>query len=440
MADSLQSPNALDDQLTSEFIEEAFVYGFATVDLYRILHSFALDPGSPEFKAPVGLFGHSRALASPNDRTVVAMNVDTSYSYAWLDLRAEPVVLAVPPFEPERYVSVQLNDLYTYIVGYVSPRTNGNAGGTFLLAGPHWNGEAPSVVDRVFSSPTELLLVLARTQLFDDADLPNVMAIQNGLEVTPLSAFVGAEPPPAAPVLDPVDPLDPRGEPTTRFFDVLEWMLSLMPVLGDDRPIRGRLAQAGIVPGRPVGVRGREDVVLAAMRAGMSDVVARARTVRSSAELFGTRQHFAGDHLSRACGAFLGILGNAAEEFLGVGWQADADSNPFDGSRRYEIRFAPGGLPPVGAFWSITVYTADRFLYANELDRYVVNSLSLPSLAPDEDGGVTIHVQHVSPGRNREANWLPCPDGPFGLTLRTYLPGEAIRSGAWTAPPVRPVG
>lgn len=423
-----------------DVFEEGFVYGLASVDLYRILHDFALDPGSPGFKAPPNHIAHSRMLARPDDRSVVAPNVDTPYSYAWLDLRAEPVVLTLPSVPDDRYLSAQLVDLSTYIIGYVSPRTSGHEGGSFLVAGPGWIGEPPAGVTGVFRSPTDLCLVLVRTQLLDGGDLPNVAALQDACEVEPLSRHKRAEPPPPAPALEPIAPVDVRADPDPRFFDVLAWMLQHMPPLEEDRGVRARLAAAGVRPGEPFTPPADADAVLAGMRAGLGDVLARSRTVRSSGELFGSREHFGGDHLTRACGAFLGILGNAEEEYLGVGYQADADGAPFDGRRRYAITFAPGGLPPVDAFWSITVYTADKLLYANRLDRYVIGSRALEGLVREPDGALTIEVRHDPPEPGREPNWLPCPEGPFGLTFRTYLPGAAIRSGAWTAPPVRVVG
>ena len=363
------------------------------------------------------------------------MNVDTPYSYAWLDLRSEPVVLTVPAFEPQRYVSAQLIDLYTYIVGYISPRTNGHRGGEFLIAGPSWTGDDPPDV-RVFRCPTELCLVLIRTQLFDEEDMPNVAAIQDAVSVRPLSATQGQDSPRAAPAPAPIAPVDVRAAADLRFFDVLDWMLALMPTLPEDRDLRERMAKIGVRPGARLDLQAAP--ALAGMRAGMQEIIEHAKCVRSSGEIFGSRQFFAGDHLARATGAFLGILGNAAEEYLGVGYQADAHGRPFDGARRYTITFAPGGLPPVSAFWSITVYDADKHLYANEIDRHVISSRHITQLQPDPDGGVTIDVQHEVPAPGRVANWLPCPPGPFGLTFRTYLPGESIRSGAWTPPPVEP--
>ena len=129
-----------------------------------------------------------------------------------------------------------------------------------------------------------------------------------------------------------------------------------------------------------------------------------------------------------------------AAKYLGVGYQADAERRPFDGRRRYRICFAPGGLPPVDAFWSITVYSAQRLLYANALGRHVINSPMLPALQRDADGGLTLYLQHESPGPERERNWLRVPEGPFVLNFRTYLPRDEIRSGRWIAPPVQAVG
>jgi hypothetical protein len=229
---------------------------------------------------------------------------------------------------------------------------------------------------------------------------------------------------------------------------VLDWMLRLMPVLPEDAALRADLAALGVGggpggPGGPtldavLGDPAKAEEVQAGLVDGLGDLQRRMAAVRSSAELFGSREFFAGDAASRAAGAYLGILGNAAEEFLGVGYLADADGRAFDGHTAYRVTFPPGGLPPVDAFWSITVYDADKHLYANELDRYALGSRQVAGLPRDEDGGVTLVVQHARPAPEWVSRWLPCPEAPFGLTFRTYLPQEPIRTGAWTAPPVRP--
>lgn len=413
-----------------DIARRAVPYGLPTVDLHRILVNYALDPANPEFKAPLGRIHHSRQLSDPSDVSVVNPNVDTPYSYAWLDLREGPVLLTMPPHTADRYMSAQLVDLYGYIVGYVSPRTTGNAGGTYVVHGPS-SPATEDVVDGTFDCPTELCLVLVRTQLFDDADLPAVWALQDAVVITPLG--------PGGPPLAPPPTVDVRAPLDEGFLRSLDWMLQLMPTLPEDTQVRAELASIGCGDGGLEWLPASPDALAQAregLTLGMQDVQRRCAAVRSSAELFGSRDFFAGDNAAKAAGAYLGILGNAAEEYLGVGYRGDEQGQPFDGRHRYRIRFALDALPPVGAFWSITVYDASQHLYANEINRHVLGSRQLPTLHRDPDDGFTLHVGHRSPGAHLEPNWLPCPDGPFALTFRTYLPGAAIRDGSWTAPPV----
>lgn len=418
--------------------KEAFLYGYATVDNYNVLYNYALNPRSPEYKAPLNSISHVRDVATPEDKAIVAPNVDTPYSYAWLDLRAEPLVLSMPVFERHRYVSLQLIDAYTYIIGYVTPRTQGSAGGDFLVAGPGWDGEVPAGIKAVFRSPTQLVFGLYRTQLFDAADKSRVNALQDRYRVTPLSAYRNLPAPAAAPALQPVPGMDVRKEPASpRFFAILNWMLQYMPTLPEDRALRARLARIGVEPGRDFVPAPADQAALAeGMAAGLADMVARIKRARSSGELFGSRERLKDDHLTRAAAAMAGIYGNAEEEFLGIGYPADAEGKPFDGHESYRIRFAADRLPPVDAFWSITVYGADRLLYANPVGRYKIGSSMLADLKRDADNGITLFVQHEPPGPEWQANWLPVPPGPFGLTFRTYLPRLPIRTGEWQAPPV----
>lgn len=423
----------------SEIAKEAFIYGYPIVDNHHVIHQYVLDKQSKEYKAPFNQVGHNRSVATPANTAIVSMNVDTPYSFAWLDLRAEPVVLTIPAFEKDRYVSVELIDLYTYIVGYISPRTNGNTGGDFLVAGPGWKGSPPAGVKAVFHSPTQFLLALYRTQLFHPDDIGNVHSIQDLYRVQTLSEYQGQIPPTPAPAFVQVKPIDVRKESDSlQFFTILNAMLAYMPLLKEEASLRSRLVKIGVVPGAPFEVPDArtQTALVEGMRQGLMAMYTRAQSVKSSAELFGSRDKLKDDYLSRAVGALLGIYGNAAEEYLGVGYQADSQGKPFDGKHKYQIRFSAQALPPVGAFWSITAYNASKFLIDNPIDRYVINSPMLPLLRKDTGGGFTLYLQHESPGAEMESNWLPVSRDAFNLAFRTYQPGQAIMDGTWQAPPV----
>ena len=418
---------------------DAFIYGYPTVDLYNILYKYAADPSSSEYKAPLNKIYNTRQVATPQETAIVAPNCDTPYSYAWLDLRAEPIVLSLPPFEPERYVSLMLVDLYTYIVGYVTPRTNGSMGGDFLVTGPGWQGSTPPGIKGVLGAPTQFALAFYRTQLFGPEDLPAVWKIQDQFGVQPLSQYAGTPAPAPAPEPRWCAPVDVRKEPTSlRFFAVLNWMFQYMPPLEDEQELRTTFAAVGIKPAQDFVEPDAETgtALVEGMEAGQQEMAAHLRTVKSSGELFGSRQFLGHNYLSRAVGAMVGILGNSAEEYLGIGYQGDAQGQLFDGSHCYRIKFTPDAMPPVKAFWSITVYDAHMLLYANSIQRYVVNSAMVDQLVRDADGGFTLYVQHGSPRPDKEANWLPVPAGRFNLTFRAYQPEQAILDFTYHAPPV----
>lgn len=164
--------------------------------------------------------------------------------------------------------------------------------------------------------------------------------------------------------------------------------------------------------------------------------------VTSSADLFGTPEEMAGKYLDRAVGAMGGIYGNSIEETLYPSYTADAQGQPYDAAQfNYQMRFAPGELPQVDAFWSVTMYDQKtQFLVENPLQRYLINSPMLDELLRDADGGITLYLQHKSPGPDVEPNWLPAPDGPMGVVMRLYLPKPAALDGTWTAPPITASG
>jgi len=429
--------------------KEAYVYGFPMVDSYRIQHAYFVDSSNPEYKGGWNEVHNTARVYTPDDKAIQTPNSDTPYSSIGFDLRAEPLVLTVPPIDPKRYFSLQFIDLYTQNFAYVGSRATGNGGGNFLLAGPGWKGETPAGITSVIHSETSLGWVLYRTQLFGPDDLENVKKIQAGYKVQPLSAFLGQPAPAAAPPIAFVEPLDRDEERTSpRFFEVMDFLLGFAPTVPSEEALMQRFAKLGIGPGGTFRAADLPPETLQAIREGMADALKEDQALRArldkgevtSAELFGSREELKNDYAKRMLAATAGIYGNSPAEAIYPALTLDNQGQPLDGSHKYIVRFAPGQLPPVNAFWSVTMYDKpDSLLVSNPINRYLINSAMLPSLKKDADGGITLLLQHESPGKALESNWLPAPAGPFGAAMRLYWPKAEALDGSWKPPVVERV-
>jgi hypothetical protein len=429
---------------------DAYIYGFPLVDNYRILYSYFVDHDGAEYKGSWNQVHNTARVYTPNDRAIQTPNSDTPYSAVGADLRTEPLVFSVPEIETGRYYSLQFIDLYTFNFAYVGSRATGNDAGDFLLAGPHWRGEVPSGIRQVIRCETELALVLYRTQLFSPADIGNVKKVQAGYQVQPLSAYLGRSAPTAAPRIDFIKPIGADEERTSaEFFNQLNFLLQFCPVHSSEQELRARFEQLGIAQGGDFHIKALAHNMLKAVHEGMADAWkaydAADRKLGTgeltSGQVFGTRAYLQNNYLYRMLAAVDGIYGNSQAEAIYPVYAIDAGGKPLDASAaRYELRFPPGQLPPVNAFWSLTMYEMPtRMLVKNPLNRYLINSPMLDTLHRDADGGITLHIQHASPGKDRETNWLPAPNGPFMMGLRLYWPKtEALEKG-WKAPPLKQV-
>ncbi|HXZ84562.1 MAG TPA: DUF1254 domain-containing protein [Myxococcota bacterium] len=432
-ADTPPRPSAQTPEQVRAIAKEAYVYGYPIVDNYRVIYTYTQDTGDPDYKAPLNVLKSEARVFTPEDRAIQTPNSDTPYSFLAMDLRAEPLVLTIPPIDPGRYFSVQLVDLYTFNFAYLGSRTSGNGGGDYLVAGPSWTGEPPPGVKQVIRSETQLALAIYRTQLLGPDDLAKVQAIQAGYKVQPLSAYLGRPAPSPAYAVNWHKP-PPRAELRTSpdFFNLLSFALQFAPVHPSEAALRARIDSLyGFVTPEQ----------LAAFAPGMADgqkeIDARIAAPRG-ADSFGSRELLKDDYVTRAAAAQLGIYGNSKEEAVYLPIDRDARGKPLDGAHRYLLHFAKGKLPPVNAFWSVTMYSLpDRLLVPNPLGRYLVNSPMLPSLRGDRDGGLTLYLQHDSPGKELESNWLPAPSGAFWAVLRLYWPKPEVLSGRWKPPAVR---
>jgi hypothetical protein len=404
-----------------------------------------VDTKNPEYKAPWNQLRSIPRVYTPEDKAVQTPNSDTPYSFIGMDLRAEPIVLTVPPIEKERYFSIQLIDAYTHNFDYIGSRTTSNDGGSFLIAGPNWKGETPTGIKKVIRSETELLLAAYRTQLFNPGDLENVKKIQDAYKAQPLSAFLGQPAPKPAPAIDFPKPLTPDAQKTSlEFFNLLNFTLQFCPTHPSEKELMERFSKIGVGAGKTFDASKLSPEMKTAIEGGMAAAWTELAALKkkidakevTSGDMFGTREHLKNNYLYRMGGAVLGIYANSKEEAMYPAYTVDSEGKPLDGSKgRYTLRFAPGELPPANGFWSLTMYQLpSSLLFANPLNRYLLNKPMLPQFKMDADGGLTFFIQSESPGKDKEANWLPAPKGPFFMAMRLYWPKEEALSGKWTAP------
>lgn len=429
--------------------KEVYIYGEPIVDNYRVQYAYFVDRANPEFKAPWNHIWNSARLFTPADKAIQTPNSDTLYSMLGADLRAEPIVLTVPAMEKDRYFSVQLIDYYTFNFDYISSRTTGNGGGSFLLAGPGWKGETPKGIDKVFRSETELVFPGYRTQLFNPGDIDNVKKVQAGYKVQTLSAFLSTTAPEAAPDIEFIKPLSPADQRTSlAFFNILNFVLQFCPTVPSETELMARFAKIGVGAGKTFDVGKLTPEMKSAIEQGMADAWADMAALQSRidakevtlGEMFGTREYLKNNYLFRMAAAVNGIYGNSKQEAMYPIYSIDSDGQKLDGTKRYTVRFAPGELPPVNAFWSLTMYELPAsLLVANSINRYLLNSPMIPQFTRDADGGITFYIQNESPGGDKETNWLPAPKGPFVCFMRLYWPKPEALDGKWKQPPMQKV-
>lgn len=434
--------------------KEAYVFGFPIVMNYKTMWNYVLDKENPEYKGTFNQLSCEARLFTPNDKAVVTPNADTPYCMFWIDLRAEPMVLTVPEMEPNRFYHFQLIDLYTHNFAYVGSLTSGNGAGKFLIAGPDWDGEKPKGITDVIRSETGFVFNATRTQLFSPEDIEKVKGIQANYGLQPLSAFLGTEPPAAAPLPDFPEWVE-GSQFDERFFAYLDFMMGLLGKPADgEQELRGNLAKLGIGAEADFDFSALPAEIQEALKTGVKEGFAEIETFIAafstdplgSAKVFGTRdfliqsakQNFDLDRpdMLRSAGAHTGLYGNSAAEAIYPAYFVDADKEPLDGSKQsYTLSFGKDALPPAKSFWSLTMYDAKTQLFIdNPLDRYLLNSTTMDRYVRGEDGTLVFHISKDSPGKELEANWLPAPDGPFYLVMRLYGPEPAALSGDWSPP------
>lgn len=415
--------------------KEAYIYSYAPIDNYATWSKQATEPGAPEYVGGFNTFRNYSQTFTPDNRDVVTPNNDTPYSWAWLDLRAEPIVLSVPKVPKDRYYVMQLIDLFTYNFGYVGVRATGFEAGNYLIAGPAWTGDKPKGITKVIQSETDIVGILGRTSLNGPSDVKNVKKIQAKYRLRPLSVFLKTPTPRPAPAIT-FPPYDAAKASSHDFIGYINFLLQFaQPTVPAERDLMARFAKIGIAPGKPFDAAGVDPALLSAIDAGIADAKAEmadaSKKTLSSNGLFGTREFLGSDYMKRALGAEKGLYGNSLEEAWYGGFIGD-------GAKPSVLYFPAGQLPPAKFFWSLTLYALpDRFLYANPLKRYSIGDRT-KGLVFGKDKSLTIYLGHASPGKGKEANWLPTPEGKYSLVARVYGPEKAAIDGSWKLPELQP--
>ena len=423
-------------QEARKIAKEAYIFNYPLVMYYSTMYKQAIDKDSKSYKGGFGTWLHL-GTSSPKDTDIVSPNNDSPYSYSWLDLRAEPWVLTMPKIEKNRFYTSQWDDLWGFVIGNAGSVDDGNEGVTVLLASPSWKGDLPKGVKRVIRGESDFIGSLTRTQLIDPSDIKNVERIQKEYKLQPLSAYLGQKAPEAAPAMK-WKKWKEGDQYTSEFWEYVNFLLPLTTANAKDKKMLDDMAKIGL--GKNTSKPSKE--IIEARAAGMKDAISELKkgmvTFKDASLFFRSRQDTHGDYFNRALGTMVGIFGNVKKVSVYFAQPKDNKGQLFDGSKHnYSIRFEADNIPPAKNFWSYTMYKLpQRWLVDNPINRYSIGSAT-PGLKKGKDGSITLYFQEKSPGKEKESNWLPAPNGPFWLVLRTYGPGKTILDKTYKLPVVK---
>ncbi|MFH7243818.1 MAG: DUF1254 domain-containing protein [Spirulina sp.] len=438
----------LNEQTAYEIGIEAYqyLYPLITMDVTRrITTNYAADakPGM----GPMNAFHHMRAFPTADFREVVRPNFDTLYSMTWLDLTQEPMIISAPDTDG-RYYLLPMLDMWSDVFAVPGKRTSGTSAAHYAVVPLGWQGQLPAGVEAIHA-PTPYLWVIGRTQTNGPKDYAAVHQVQDGYRVTPLSQWGKPVEPPTA-VIDPsVDmktpPLQQVNTMTAaQYFGYGAELMKLHPPHITDWSTIARMGRLGLVVGEsfdlasadPAFQAGLNRAVVDGLKLMVEKLPTLAKVVNGWQMNTDTIGVYGNYYLKRAIVAMVGLGANQPQDAVYPLNVVDADGQPMDGAHSYVLHFEKAELPPVEAFWSITMYDAEGFQVANSLDRFAIGDRD--DLTYNADGSLDIYMQHESPGADKVANWLPSPaQGALGVTMRLYAPKAEVLDGRWVPPMVK---
>jgi hypothetical protein len=451
-----QAQGALSEQEAQAIAVDAYVYFYSLLSMDITRKQFTnVEAGKDSFKGPMNTFVNVPEYPPADFKGVVRPNFDTLYSSAWLDMSKEPVVISVPDTNG-RYYLLPMLDMWTDVFASPGWRTTGTKAGTFLLTAPGWRPDLrekfadefklPKDTQRI-EVPTPYVWLIGRTKTDGPQDYDAVHKIQAGYKVTPLSEF-GKPPKPIEVKIDPS--VDMKTPPKVQvdtmtggaYFSYAAELLKLHPPHGTDQPIIAQMKKIGIEPGKSFDIGKLDPAVQKAVRNAPQaaqklmawKLPSLARVANGWSMNTDTMGVYGNYYLKRAIVSQVGLGANLVEDAIYPLNIGDESGKPLDGANKYTITFENGTAPPVNAFWSITLYDPEGFQVGNVLNRFAISSWMPFNYNPD--GSLDIYFQNESPGKDKEANWLPAPKGPFNLTMRLYGPKSDALTGKWNPQPV----
>lgn len=453
IADTTPS-KTVDEAEAARIATDAYIFGYPLVTTYLTRQVMTNVAGPEGIRAPVNQFANVREYPSAEFTGITAPNADTLYSEGWLDLGPEPIVVSWPDMG-DRYYLFPMLDAWTNVIAAPGTRTTGGRAQAYVITGPRYSGPLPADLPRI-SSPTDLLWVHGRTYCTGTPDdYKKVHALQDQYRLVPLSAWgQGDYQPPAGRVDPSVDMSTAVREQVNRlspadYFALMAKLMATNPPVEADAPAMEQFARIGLVPGQPLDFAALPPAIqrglTAAPAAGLERIMAQEKggglalengwVVMLKTGVYGT------DYLQRAFVTAVGLGANDPRDAVYPFAQNDANGAKLDGKNRYVVRFAPGAFPPARGFWSLTMYNDKWFFVANPLNRYTLSQRN--ELKRNADGSTDLYLQADNPGKDRESNWLPAPEGEFILMFRLYMPEEApafsILDGTWKPPAVQKV-
>ena len=440
----------ISEQEAYEIGVEAYVYSYPLVTMETMRRQVTNVPrtGLALGRGPMNTLVHFLSYPDSSYRDIVRPNFDTLYSMAWLDLSREPLILTLPA-SPDRYYLVPLLDMWTDVFASPGTRTTGKGAHSYALTAPGWHGKLPAGVERI-AAPSSMVMVAGRTQTNGVPDYDAVHAFQDGMRITPLSRWGKPQLAHADAAVDAgIDMKTPpmkqvNAMPAADFYRLAAALMGRYGTHATDEPILARMQRIGLEPGKPFDLAQATPEVQHALQRAAADglkmlpaklahLAPRINGWMSPTENFGV---YGNSYLMRAAVALVGLGANSPEDAVYALTNTDANSKPLNGNGAYTIHFSKDELPPVRAFWSLTVYDREGFPVPNPLGRYALGDRD--HMKYDSDGSLTIYMQSTSPGADLESNWIPTPAAPFTLAMRLYYPLPAALTGAWQTPGVQP--